>query len=341
MKCALIMSAPPKYINNAAGIPVINPLWAKATGAPVKQAGAVPLAIVSTMDDQAQMGAVTQLPIPNQLSQTVQTMQSPQFVQHFAGTDGGDLIDGLGEIFSRLEIPMGLMSKLMALQGRVLIFTIDDSGSMSSPSNLLFQDASPFMQQLLSNVPRRSQYLNRWQEAEDRLFVLTEILSYVPFHTLILKTFDHEERHGRVFTFPRQAQSPQAFLDAIRRTIRDLFNHNPGGGTPIYANLTNSFQIAKRSFSQNQCFHYIITDGEPNNKALEVRQIKDLLLSPARNAQQNPVTFLGCSNQRSDYMWIHELEEVAPLVASLPDFRDELMDVKNAQGPMFPYSRGL
>jgi hypothetical protein len=38
---------------------------------------------------------------------------------------------------------------------------------------------------------------------------------------------------------------------------------------------------------------------------------------------------------------MHEIEEVAPFVAALPDFRDALVEVKKDQGNAFPYSRGF
>jgi hypothetical protein len=122
-----------------------------------------------------------------------------------------------------------------------------------------------------------------------------------------------------------------------------LFQKKPGGGTPILNNLANMLSEAnqKRGNSDRRTMHYLLSDGEPDGGAEEIRKIKDLLSSQYRFAKLNPVTFLGCSNDRRDYAWMHEMEEIAPYVAALPDFRDELLEVRKDQGSVFPYSRGM
>jgi hypothetical protein len=356
----------PKYIMNPQGCPVVNPQYQKEHNLPTTQPpppsyldsllGAtsppVALAIASTIDDMVEIGGVTKLPMPETLDSTLKKIQSDDYVANFSNegqveegnnasvVEGGDLVDGLSVIFSRLEIPMGLLSKLTTLQDKVLIITIDDSGSMSNASNLQYRDTSPYFQSIYQ-ARNPDQYMTRWQEAEDRLYVITELLAYVPINSILLRTFHHPGgRRGRDYNMKRQAQSPTQFLSTLRTQIQIIFGGTPQGGTPMVMNIRESLYLAATNYRGQMVFHYILTDGEPDGRETEIWQIKDLVMSRP-NPHLNPMTFLGCSNNRVDFCWIHELEELGQYIAALPDYRDEVMDVRTAQGVMFPYTRGL
>jgi hypothetical protein len=90
---------------------------------------------------------------------------------------------------------------------------------------------------------------------------------------------------------------------------------------------------------------YMLTDGEPDRGNMEIMDIKNFLtgVTTNRNARLNPFTFLACTNDEEDYLWMHEIEEVAigKYVAAVNDFRDEKEEVKKDQGVFFPYSRGF
>jgi hypothetical protein len=84
----------------------------------------------------------------------------------------------------------------------------------------------------------------------------------------------------------------------------------------------------------------------------EIQMIKDLVLG-RRNPQANPLTFMCCSENPSDTMWMHEVEEIAcrpgwadqpaapGFIAALQNFDAERLEVLNDQGPWFPYSRSV
>lgn len=301
------------------------------------------LTMVTSLQDLMQVSDATQLGVPQQLQDTLQTIQSQEYVKAFdaKGIDGGVLIDGLGSMFGRYEIPIGLMSKLTVFKGASLHFKIDDSGSMNDPSNLLIADLSPHMRKVVVAQDRKN--TTRWEEAQDRLHILIDVLAYVPTGPIIFSFFDRYNNTGKRVVLDRTGKSPEQFLAEAHQAIYLLFQKQPGGGTPIHSNLTNMLNEAnqKRGNSDLRTFHYLLSDGEPDGQAQEIRLIKDLLSSQSRYAKLNPVTFLGCSNDRRDYAWMHEMEEIAPFVAALPDFRDEQIEVRNDQGNVFPYSRGM
>jgi len=301
-----------------------------------------PLTTVSSIEDQIAISEVTQLGAPAQFQATLNTIQSQPYVDAFGAkdVDGGTLVDGLSDVFQRNEIPIGLMSKLTEFKGAKIHFKIDDSGSMMSNSNLLVSDFCDYMKRKVGYT--RELYASRWQEAEDRLHRIIEIFAYVPTGPITLSFFDRIYQGNRI-TLDHKGISPEAFIIQAHDAINNFFNTTPGGGTPIYANMKNMIAEANRTRGGSDCktMHYLLSDGEPNGGADEIRRIKNLLQSPDRNATLNPFTFLGCSNQRLDYAWMHEMEEAAPFTAALPDYKDEQMEVSKDQGRAFPYSKGM
>lgn len=309
------------------------------------------LPVISSIEDQMAVSEVTKLDAPKQFQETIATLNSDAYIKKFGADtkaiDGTALLEGLSKLFNINEIPIGLMSKLVALQGATIHFKIDDSGSMKDPSNLLVQDVSAYMK---DRVATWKTHTTRWEEAHDRLHILVDLLAYVPTGPIILSLFDHDDDYGNVIkgkriVLERNGRSPEEFKAYAHETIYSIFNKTPNGDTPIFLNLSNMLDEARvaRGSSDARTMHYILSDGEPNGRAREIKQIKNLLLPKYsnRNPALDPITFLGCSNDRRDYAWMHELEEIAPNVAALPDFRDERMEVLKDQGRAFPYTRGL
>ena len=210
------MSAP-KYIN-VNGVPQINPAWqlsnpgacAITTVADNRQA----LPIFSSVDNFAE----TNLRAPKPLLRVFDTVQAPQYVEAFGikqNLDGGSFLDDLSAIFTRLEIPIGLMGHLIELRWFSLHFLIDDSGSMGSNSNLLRSMASPQMSGYAG-----SYYMTRWEEAQDRLHVLMDLLAYVPTQRIRLSFLNHPD----IICLERQGKSPSDFKNYAHYTITQVIS---------------------------------------------------------------------------------------------------------------------
>ncbi len=336
----------PRYIIDSSGHIQKNPNYQSKSGPmpsappPYNPYGAKQLTTVSSIEDQIAISETTQLGAPLQFQTALNTFQSQPYVDAFEtkNLDGGTLVDGLSNVFQRNEIPIGLISKLTEFKGANFHYKVDDSGSMTYDSDLLITDFCDYMKKKVGYTSKL--YASRWQDAEDRLHKSIELLAYVPTGTIIVSVFDRDYP-GRRITLSRRGITPEEFIVQAHNMISDFFNVQPSGDTPIYTNIKNMFDEADRTrgSSDRKTNHSLLTDGEPNGGPAEIRRIKDLLLS--RNASLNPFTFLGCSNRRQDYAWMHEIEEVAPFIAAVPDFRDEQMEVYKDQGPAFPYSRGM
>ena len=235
------------FVNN---VMTLNPNYVPPAGtAPIATTtNPNTMAIVSNFSDmQALPAGIAQLPVPAPVQQALNTIQDDKYVAGFQAkdVDGGILMDGLMTIFGQNEIPIGLMSKLTALQGANLHFKVDDSGSMDQPSSVKPADACAYTKANMSagrlGDPRRP-FLSRWEEAEDRLHTLIELLAYVPTGPIIVSFFDHPNLQGTGIdqgagiTLLRAGKAPLQFLDEAHKLIRDLFmSHRPRGGTPTTA----------------------------------------------------------------------------------------------------------
>jgi hypothetical protein len=66
---------------------------------------------------------------------TLEYMQDTSYLNGFQcgdEVDGGELLDGLTDYFTRFEIPVGMVKKLFDLRVYRLVFIVDDSGITSS-----------------------------------------------------------------------------------------------------------------------------------------------------------------------------------------------------------------
>ena len=111
--------APPKKYIKVNGVMKTNPEYKKWKDA--QSGGAVPsapplnsqaLPVVSNMDDHAQMNEDLGMDIPlsESTNATIEMMQEPEFAME-AGMQPDEMVDELGSILGKYEVPMGLMNK--------------------------------------------------------------------------------------------------------------------------------------------------------------------------------------------------------------------------------------
>jgi len=147
---------PKKYVFDN-GVMKLNPdytAWKAAQSGgsvpPPKPAGQEPLAIVSSMGDvadaseQQYQATGTSLQLAESTTATMEIIQDEEFTEEFqqpGGVDGSEILDGLAELFSKYEVPLGLINKLLALQMYHLRFIVDDSGSMKAQTDSMLSDA--------------------------------------------------------------------------------------------------------------------------------------------------------------------------------------------------------
>ena len=294
------------------------------------------LAIVSTPEDVQNASNLQQQKTgaPMQLSEattaSMEIIQDEDFLKKFGTAtpvNGGDVLDGLTSYFAKYEVPIGMINKLLVLSEYKLNFLVGDSGSMSNETDAQTKEAHPIMQQKFSREGRSGK-MTRWEEVEDRLHVMVDMLAFVPTEDIVMNFLN---RHGSV-TLSHKGKTPAEFSAEAHAKISEAFRAGPNGGTPIYGKLSKAFEKTKVS-----TMHYLFTDGEPSDASIE--DVKTLVIN-RQNPKMSPLTFMTCTDQ-DEADWMKEVEEVAPFTAELDDFKSERAEVLKDQGPTFPFSKGF
>lgn len=323
------MTTPPKKYIKINGVMQMNPAykaWKNAqSGGSVPVANAVPsnpnaLPVVSNMDDHMKLNEDlgTNIPLAESTDATIEMMQEPE-ISFEAGMQPDEMVDQLGSVLGKYEVPMGLMNKLMMLSEYAsLEFIIDDSGSMQMNSDTI------------NPTTRRAN--TRWEEAHQRLKEMVEILAYVPFNQIGIEFLNRKDR----VTLKRNGQSPQDFLQGAVQQIDAQFARGPSGTTPALEKLQESF-LRGQGVS---IARYFFGDGLPNGGRRAISEIVRIVKN-RQDPSMNPVTFLSCTNEDEAVEWMKDCEEVAPYCSESDDYGDESREVLEDQGEALPYTRGF
>lgn len=284
------------------------------------------LGVVADVNDVRFKDDTTQQPRLPYMVDVISTVASEDYARQLR-MNNEDVLGGLNRLFSKREIPVGLMGKLLKLCGFNLHFKIDDSGSMCNHSDFPCQQASEY---LLPVIRRNQKCLTRWEEAEDRIHCLLELLVFVSTGTITFSFLNNQD----CLVLDRNVINLAADGHSL---IRKFFRtHTPDGGTPILANIAAMFQESKRKGIKTA--HYLLTDGEPNAGFIEINQIKAFLVD--EHSSDFPFTFLSCTDN-DDTKWMHQLKELIPYVSALADYECQKKEVVEHQGAGIPYTRGF
>jgi hypothetical protein len=301
------------------GTPGAIPIAASAfTTAVPLSANALP--VVTNMEDHMQLNEDLGIDVPlaQSTDATIEMMQEPE-ISLEAGMQPDEMVDKLGIILSKYEVPMGLMNKLMMLSEYAsLEFIIDDSGSMQMNSDTV--------------NPLTRNMNTRWEEAHQRLKEMVEIIAYVPFNQIGIEFLNRKDR----VTLRRNGMSPEDFLRGAIEQIDAQFSRGPSGTTPALEKLQESFL---RGQGVNIA-RYFFGDGLPNGGKRAIEEIVRIV----KNRQEpklNPLTFLSCTNEDDAVEWMKNCEEVAPFCSESDDYGDESREVLEDQGEALPYTRGF
>lgn len=319
-----------------------NPQWelennAAKPSAPPIATHTEQLAIVCSPDDIAQATEVQEAKgVSMEVAESTQiafaTVDNEKYLNKFAADEkleGNDLLEQLTSIFAAYEVPIGMLKKLFDLQGYNLNFIIDDSGSMVNATDSTIGEASGYMLDKLKGLNPRAN-MSRWQEAEDRLHTLLDLLAYVPTGKIQISFLN---KPG-VTVLERNGMTPIEFAMTNHDLISSLFKSGPNGVTPIYAKLQEAFN----PYSDQATMHYLLSDGVPSDASVD--KVANLI-STRKNPHLHPLTLLSCTNNDKDTEWMKEIEEAAPFVVELDDYKDECVEVQHDQGAAFPYTKGL
>jgi len=297
----------------------------------------LPLAVVSSADDLIDASDIQIQATGRPVTQATSTeasmdkLQDPVFLAEFMSPvqlGSGEIVDKLGAEFSKYETPIGMINKLLGIRDRNLNFIIDDSGSMGRSSDVKLNEATPFV--LKGRTPDAA-LMNRWEEAEDRLHIMIDLLAYIPTKPIKISFLNSTQE----ITLSRADLTPDQFKVEAHRLISEAFitSHPTDKCTPTYRALKKAFDN-----TAEPSIHYFFTDGVPSDRSPdEVAH----LINTRSNPNQNALMLISCTNVDKDTEWMKLVDGTSSFVAEVDDFGDEKEEVLKKQGPGFPYTRGL
>lgn len=328
---------PTKYIQ-VDGVMRLNPeyqRWKERTGGvsePSSFASApsvvssVAIPVVSTMADYSSLhdaivvtDATAVAPtLAESTSATMEIMQEEEISLGMGVAAGDNAFEKLTQLLAKYEVPIGLVNKLFLLEEfAVLEFIVDDSESMTLASNTEYPHGTP---------------QTRWEEAQNRLIALMEILTHVPIQTIDIRFLNRPDH----ITATRNGRDPTSFCAHLESRIRAVFRVPPSGSTPIRERLEESFQRGRGQ----AVARYILCDGAPNGGPHGRRHVLRLLQQrpdPARN----PITLMSCTDETAQVEWMKDAEEVVPYCSEYDDYLEERAEVLKDQGDALPFTLGF
>ncbi len=334
-----VMKKNPKYV--ALGVtPSAPPLTVATAEAIAVNTSNAPLAVVSSVEDvmeasgiQAQHARIS-VPMADSSASTIEMLQDEDMLTKYKSRctlDGGELLDKIGEIFAKYETPLGMVNKLMMLTEYNLDFIVDDSRSMSSPTDVDGLDASEPVKSMiraqLGKEPIPGQKMTRLQEAEDRLHIMIGLLAYIPVEHIQVRFLNARTP----LVLDRKEKTPDEFKDYAHHAIRQRFSGLQLGLTPVKEPLQTGFNYP------GKWSHYLFNDGEPSEGG---RAIADLICRRA-DPENHALTLISCTDNDRETAWMKLVDELATYVAEVDDYSDERDEVIKKQGAAFPFTRGL
>lgn len=115
--------------------------------------------------------------------------------------------------------------------------------------------------------------------------------------------------------------------------VKSLFRKGPSGSTPLGAALERAL---KEKTPGKPMVILIATDGTPDNP----QHLMSALRSRFPHMYDVYVTFIACTDNKSDVAWMNGLDKSEPNVDVLDDFKSEREEVWKAQGRQVDYTKG-
>ena len=179
----------------------------------------------------------------------------------------------------------------------------------------------------------------RWEEAEDRLHLVLDVLECIQVRGL------------RISFLNNPAFAELTGPDGAHERVRELFMARPAGGTPLLekwkADYVREHEWWRRvglTAPGRGTIHIFLTDGAPSTSSSAA--VVDMVRHRPDWAR-HPTTFLSCTNNPEETEWMKELDEVKGprgehgYIAELDDFQEEKAEVLRKQGPFLPFTYGV
>jgi hypothetical protein len=308
------------------GVRKYNPAYVPppnaAKAAPfINQATALPVIPAPTAPSLEEEEEIVVIPTTTYDAAVVAYHEEAEQEIYFGGYDGeGDSLDELNNIMAKYEVPAGMLAKLLQVKDfQLMEIIVDDSGSMNCATDAL--------------DPITGSKMRRWWEAKWRISQMIELLAYVPSPPIKIYFLNRTD----IISIEKSVgELPSDYIKRAESILVNAFGRNPGGTTPA----REAIELSLRRNGGMKVMRYFLGDGVPNGGEAACKQIRDMIIHrPA--PQNNPFTFVSCTDQDDQVEWMKTTEEKAPFCSEFDDYLDEAREVLKDQGSAFPYSFGL
>jgi hypothetical protein len=158
-------------------------------------------------------------------------------------------------------------------------------------------EASPLV--LRGVEPTPGVFMTRWQEAENRLHIMIDILAYTPTKQIKI-TFLNARN---VIDLTREGKEIAQFKHESHAAIANAFSTiDVRYKTPTHRVLTQAFNEALQYPYPSMI--YLFTDGVPSDQPVEA--VAHLILA-RQSPERTPLTLLSCTNEDSEVLWMKEV----------------------------------
>lgn len=279
---------------------------------------ATALPVVSNMQQLSELGTDAQ--VAPGFQESTKKHITTENAQKIGLASHDEMLQSIGNVFAKYEVPQGLLSKLFKIsEFEQIEIIVDNSGSMSVVD---------------AKIPGTNHPISRWHEVRYRLAQMFEILAYVPFPPVHIVFINGPDR--LVIARDNGHERPEEFLKRATSIIDGHWARGPDGGTPAYEAIRDS--LAR--YQGIPTIRYFFGDGVPNGGEADQRRITELIKTRAF-PEKNPFTFFSCTSEDSCVGWMRDCEEVAPYCSEYDDFESESEEVRSDQGKAFSYSFGM
>ena len=216
-----------------------------------------------------------------------------------------DSMDRFRNLVEKYSISMEFAMRLRELDGYEIVVILDDSGSMSSPVS---KPNDPFVKTE-----------TRWQEAQRSAKIIVDIASvfdpdgvdiYYLNRSPILNVHDENE------------------LDS-----NPIFSRYPDGSTPLGETIERV--LNGKSKCERKLLLIVFTDGQPDNMKL----FKSVLAN-RKPIDKIFVSLVACTDDSNAVGYLNEIDKTLKNVDTNDDYFSELHEIKQVQGPGFPFTFG-
>ncbi len=216
-----------------------------------------------------------------------------------------DSMDRFRNLVEKYSISMEFAMRLRELDGYEIVVILDDSGSMSSPVS---KPNDPFVKTE-----------TRWQEAQRSAKIIVDIAS----------VFDPDG----VDIYYLNRSPILNVHDATELDSHPIFSRYPDGSTPLGETIGRV--LSAKSKCERKLLLVVFTDGQPDNMKL----FKSILAN-RKPIDKIFVSLVACTDDSNAVGYLNEIDKTIKNVDTNDDYFSELHEIKQVQGPGFPFTFG-